>query len=124
MLLVELARRRPWLTGLGAAALLSLLGLALLHSPPVRARMFAWIAARFEPAGLIVHADRLDYDLTRLDVRIFGLTLATAAAPTEPFLRADQVHATLGWATLSGRIAVHRLEVERPRIALLRRAGK
>jgi outer membrane protein assembly factor BamA/autotransporter translocation and assembly factor TamB len=123
MHLVELVRRRPWLAGLGSVAILGFISLAVLHAPPVRARMLAWIASRFEPSGIVIRADRLDYDLTRLDIRIRGLTLAAAAAPSEPFLRAAEAHAVLGWGVLRGRIEVDLLEIDSPRVTLSRNAS-
>jgi outer membrane protein assembly factor BamA/autotransporter translocation and assembly factor TamB len=123
MRVVELVRGRLWLVGLGSIAILGLISLAVLHAAPVRARLLAWIASRLEPSGIAFHADRLDYDLTRLDVRIRGLTLASLAAPAEPFLRAEEVHAVLGWAVLLGRIDVDVLELVHPRVTLVRTAG-
>ena len=114
------ARRRPWLTALGGVAILGLVMLAVLHAPPVRARMLAWIAARLEPTGLVFHAERLDYSLARLEVRLHGLKLATSSTPAEPFLTADEVRAIFGWGALLGDIDV---KVSRPctrRVALVR----
>src|SRR6266581_4630534 len=108
---VALVRRTRWLIAFGSVAVLGLVALAVLHTPPVRARMLGWIASRLEPAGLVFHADRLDYNLARLDVRLHNVTLATSRTSTAPFLRADDVHATFGWSTLAGRIDVARFEV-------------
>jgi outer membrane protein assembly factor BamA/autotransporter translocation and assembly factor TamB len=123
MPLVQFVRRRPWLTSLGAVAILGFVSLAVLHTPPVRKRMLAWVASRLEASGLVFHADRLDYDLTRLDVRLHGLTMATPDTANEPFLRAGEVHARFGWAVLLGRIDVDVLEIANPRVTLVRTAG-
>jgi translocation and assembly module TamA len=123
MHLLELVRRRPWLTSLGAVAILGFVSLAVLHTPPVRKRLLARVASRLEASGLVFHADRLDYDLTRLDVRLHGLTMATPGTANEPFLRAGEVHARFGWGVLLGHIDVDVLEIANPRVTLVRTAG-
>ena len=50
------------------------------------------------------------------------MTLATASVPETPFLTADEVHATLGWGIVLGRVNVTRFEVAHPRIVLVRNA--
>jgi outer membrane protein assembly factor BamA/autotransporter translocation and assembly factor TamB len=122
MRFVELARRRPWLTVLGGAAILGFVSLALLQAPPVRARILAWVASRLEPSGIVLRADDLQYDLSRLEIRIRGLTLATPTAPAEPFLSANEVHAVFGWGVLAGRIDVRVFELTHPRVTLVRTA--
>ena len=89
---------------------------------PVRARALALLISRLARAGVVAHADRLDYNLATLDVRLHRVTLATSAVPETPFLTADDVHATLGWGILLGRINVTLLEVAHPRIVLVRNA--
>ncbi len=122
MRFVELARRRPWLTVLGGAAILGFIALALLQAPPVRARILAWLASRLEPSGIVLRADDLAYDLSRLAIRIRGLTLATPAAPAEPFLTANEVRAVFGWSVLAGKIDVRVLELTHLRVTLVRTA--
>src|SRR4051794_23897838 len=119
---VAFSRGTRWLIALGSVAGLGLVALAVLHTPSVRARMLVWLAARLEPAGIVLHADRLDYNLARLDVRLHNVTLATSRTSTAPFLRADDVHATFGWSTLAGRIDVALFEVVHPRLLLARTA--
>src|SRR5437773_2564412 len=116
------ASRGRWLAVLGSVAILGLVALAVLHTPPVRARMLAWTALRLGPAGLVLHADQLDYNLARLDVRLHHVTLATSRTPAEPFFSANEVHATFGWRLLAGRIDVTLFEAAHPRIVLTRTA--
>ena len=63
-------RRRPWLLGTAIVALAALIGLAVMHAPPVRARVLALLISRLTRTGIVAHADRLDYNLATLDVRV------------------------------------------------------
>src|ERR1700704_4801230 len=104
------ARRRLWLALTAGVVLLALAGFAFLHAPPVRARALAFLISRLARAGVVARADSLEYNLTTLDVRLRGVTLATLTVPETPFLTADDVHARLGWGILFGRIDVTLLE--------------
>ena len=113
---------RRWLAAAGSALLFGLVALAVLHTPPVRARMLAWIASRLAAAGIVLQADQLDYSLARLDVRIRHLRLAASNRPSEPFLTAQEVRAVFGWRLLVGQIDVDRFEAAGLRIVLARNA--
>ena len=115
-------RRRSWLAGIAVVALLALAGFAVLHAPPVRARALDLLISRLAQAGVVAHADRLDYNLATLDVRLHRVTLATPAVPDTPFLAADEVHATLGSGIVLGRVNITLLEVTHPRMVLVRNA--
>jgi uncharacterized protein involved in outer membrane biogenesis len=78
------------------------------------------LISKLARAGVVAHADRLDYNLATLDVRLHRVTLAATAVPETPFLTADDVHATLGWGILIGRIDVTVLEAAQSRIVLVR----
>src|SRR5207245_7798684 len=114
------ARRWLWLARIAVVALLALVGLAILHAPPVRARVLAMLISRLERTGIVAHADWIEYNLTTFDVRLHRVTLATTTALATPFLTADDVHAALGWGILRGRINVTLFEVTHPRIVLVR----
>jgi len=114
------ARRWLWLARTAVVALLALVGLAILHAPPVRARVLAMLISRLERTGIVAHADWIEYNLTTFDVRLHRVTLATTTALATPFLTADDVHAALGWGILRGRITVTLFEVTHPRIVLVR----
>ena len=109
-------RRRRWLAPIAVVVLVALAGIAVFHAPPVRARALAMLISRLARAGVVARADRLDYNLATLDVRLHRVTLAATAVPDTPFLIADDVHATLGWSVLIGRIDVTVLEAAHPRI--------
>ena len=115
--------RRPdetWLVRIAVVALLALVGIAVLHTPPVRARVLGLVISRLARTGLVAQADRLDYNLAALVVRLHRVTLATPTARDTPFLTADDVHAALGWGILLGRINVTVFELAHPRIVLVR----
>jgi outer membrane protein assembly factor BamA/autotransporter translocation and assembly factor TamB len=115
-------RRRPWLTALGGAALLLLVAIAALHTAPVRAQILSMLLARLARTGIVAQAENLDYNLLTLDIRLRRVTLATAAAPSDPFLVAEEVHAVPSWSVLLGRIDVKLVEIIRPRVVLRRSA--
>ena len=84
--------------------------------------VLALLISRLARSGIVAHADRLDYNLATLDVRLHRVTLATSTALETPFLTADSVHAALGWGILLGRINITLFEVAHPRIVLVRNA--
>ena len=118
---VSLRRSRP--ARLAAVALLGLGAFAILHAPAVRARVLALLVARLSRSGIVAHVDRLDYNLARLDMRLYRVTLATTDAAATPFLTADEVHAVGGWGILRGRLSVARVELAHPRVVLTRNAA-
>jgi outer membrane protein assembly factor BamA/autotransporter translocation and assembly factor TamB len=113
-------RFRWWPTGLAVIAGLGLAGLVVLHTRPVRAGVLAWLISRLEQAGVVVHADELNYSLFRLDLNLRNVTFATPSARTKPFFTAKEVHVVSGWGILRGRIDLERVELVGPRIVLLR----
>ncbi len=121
--IVRATRLRPWLAGGVVLALLVVLTLVALHSRPVRAYVLASMLSRLGRAGLVARADRLDYNLSNLDVRVTNLTLAVPAAPSEPFFSAREVRANLAWDILFGRINIEQVDLNHPRITLSRDAG-
>src|SRR6185295_1080949 len=118
--MIGAVKRRPWIAASAGVALAALFAFALLHAPPVRARVLDLVLARLAQAGIAARADGLDYNLATLEVRIHRLTLATPAASGTPFLTADTVRAVLGWGILRGRIDIVRFEAAHPRVVLVR----
>src|SRR5262245_59912183 len=116
-----LARR----VGVAAAAIVAAcaIGIALLHVPFVRTRALAMLIARLADAGVVVRADRLEYNLTALSVSLSGVTVAAAGTTETPFFAAKEVAATLPWAILSGRFTIDRIEVVSPSVTLRRDAA-
>lgn len=111
---------RRWLVRCAVVALLALIAVALTHAPPVRSRVLAFLLARLSRAGIVAHADRLDYNLARLEVHLDRVSLATPAATTTPFLTADHVHVVGDWRLLLGRFNIAVVELTHPRVVLTR----
>jgi len=118
--IIEVVKRRPLVVAAGGSVLLALGVFALLHAPPVRARVLSVLISRLATTGVVLRAEGLEYNIARLDVRIRHLTLATLKTPDMPFLSADQVRVVLGLGVFRGRIDVTRLEAAHPRVVLVR----
>src|SRR5712691_9402209 len=114
--------RRLWWTGVGVVTLL-LAAFAVLHAPPVRARVLVWLLSRSGNLGVTVGAERLDYNLVTLNARIRGLTVAVNGAAAQPFFSAEEVRLVGGWHALFGLVDFVHVEVVRPRVVLVRDAS-
>jgi len=114
--------RRLWWTGVGVVTLL-LAAFAVLHAPPVRARVLVWVLSRSGNLGVTVGAERLDYNLVTLNARIRGLTVAVNGAAAQPFFSAEEVRLVGGWHALFGLVDFIHVEVVRPRVVLVRDAS-
>jgi outer membrane protein assembly factor BamA/autotransporter translocation and assembly factor TamB len=121
--IVRAARLRPWLAGVFGLALLGVLILVALHSRPVRAYALTSIISRLGRAGFVARADRLDYNLSNLDVRVTNFTLGVPTTPGQPFFSAREIRVNLTWDILFGRINIEQLDLNHPRITLSRDAG-
>jgi len=120
MRLLSWARR----VGVAAVAIVAVCAilLALLHAPFVRTRALTLLAGRLADAGVVAHADELDYNLLTLNVRMTGVSVATPGSPAAPFFTAQEIRASLPWAILSGRIAIDTVEIVSPAVTLRRDA--
>jgi outer membrane protein assembly factor BamA/autotransporter translocation and assembly factor TamB len=98
------------------------LGFAGLHLPSTRRLALRFALSRFQQSGVIARADRLDYNLSTLNFHLAGLTLATPSSTAEPFFAAKDVQVNLSPAILFGRIDLHGVAVDEPRVVLVRRA--
>jgi outer membrane protein assembly factor BamA/autotransporter translocation and assembly factor TamB len=109
---------------LALACLLALgaLVLALAHAPFVRARALALVADRLEAAGVRLTADRLDYNLFTLRVVLEAPALTAVGAET-PFFIADAARVDLHLLFPWGAPALESIEIERPRLVILRDAS-
>ena len=143
-------RWRKWSAVTAALAAAVLLLAALVHLAPVRARVLAAVAGRVRAQlGIDLAADRLDYNLLTLSVRLVNvrLTAATvrlkadttddaatndaatgdAAAGDEgetlpPFFEADAIAVDLPWSVIAGGLAIESIDVSRPRVTIVRDA--
>ena len=108
-----------------AAALAAMAVVALVvaaHLPPLRTRVVTWGVAWLRTnMGIDARADRVSYNLLRLDVSVHGLTLAARGSEATPFLSIDTLHASAPWSLLRGRIAANTIEAAGVRIDVVRR---
>ncbi|MGE3840297.1 MAG: translocation/assembly module TamB domain-containing protein, partial [Vicinamibacterales bacterium] len=114
-------KRRALLRAGGLLAGLALL-IGLLHTPAVRAGLFSWARTRLQAAGVQVDVARLEYNLLTLTADLKGLRLTTVGSDT-PFFTAEALRLDLPWSIVAGTLHLESVEVERPRIAILRRDG-
>ena len=96
--------------------LLSIVGVAvLLSTPSTQTRLVGWAFGALETRfGIVGHAERVDLDLSRLDIRLRGLTLAVCDHEDEPFFRADEARIDLPWSALWDELSIQAVELVRP----------
>jgi len=117
-----MSRLRRLLIAVAALAAVALLLIAVAHTGAVRARVLAVAAERVrEQFGVDLVADRLDYNLFALSVRLTHLRLK-AGADVPPFFEADELHVDLPWSVVTGAMGIQTLDVARPRVTVVRDA--
>jgi len=114
----RLGGRRWWLVAALLIALFVLVA-AGAHTPFVRARVLARVISSLEALGLRVEAERLSYNLLTLGVQLDRVTLSAAHAQT-PFVTADLVRADFPWSAVWRGLAIESIDVERPRVVIVR----
>jgi outer membrane protein assembly factor BamA/autotransporter translocation and assembly factor TamB len=101
---------------------LVVLGLAVVHLPPIRSRVLdrgrAYAEREF---GVALRASSLRYNLLKRSIEFRDLSVASASGG-EPVLEADRLGVVLGPGLLLGRITVTRISLDRPRLTLVRNA--
>jgi outer membrane protein assembly complex protein YaeT len=112
---------RRWRLILAAIAAIGLIVVAGLHLPFARARVLSWVAAELGKRGIRFEADRLSYNLLSLTVGLDRVVVAAAGGGT-PFLEADAVRLNLPLAALGGALRVQSIEIDRPRLRVIRQA--
>ena len=101
-------------------AALILIALAVLHLPWVRGRVLDRARGYAErELGLALRSSGLGYNLLTRSIELRDLSVASTSA-AEPFLEADRVAVVLGREIFRGRINVHRISVDRPRLTIVR----
>ena len=94
--------------------------LALVHTAPVRARVLSWLTGRLlDDYGIDARAERLDYNLATLSVRLENVSLAARGQADFPFFEARAIRASLPWSVLGGTLAIDSLELVEPRLLVL-----
>src|SRR4029453_15733202 len=101
---------------------LFLIFLAVLHLPPVRARVLDRVRAyALQEFGIALQASSLGYNLLTRSIELRDLSL-TATSASQPFLQADRAVVVLDPAIYLGRVTVSRIAITRPRLTLVRDA--
>ena len=101
---------------------LILIGLAVLHLPPVRARVLDRVRGYAQREfGIALQASSLGYNLLTRSIELRDLSLA-ATSNGQPFLQADRAVVVLDPAIYLGRFDVSRIAITRPRLTLVRNA--
>src|SRR6185436_16298900 len=101
-------------------AALLLIALAVLHLPWVRGRVLDRARGYAErELGLALRSSGLGYNLLTRSIELRDLSVASTSA-AEPFLEADRVAVVLGPEIFRGRINVHRISLDRPRLTIVR----
>jgi hypothetical protein len=118
--------RRHWrahrwrVVGVGVVVCLALLA-GVIHLPVVRAGVLSRALTFLRDSGVRADVRRLDYNLFTLTVRLNGIALSAERSDT-PFFSAEAVDLDLPWSVVGGTVAVQSLEVDRPRITIVREA--
>ena len=111
--------RRWSLVAAAVAAILAVLT-AAAHLPFVRVRVFEWARTRIaQDYGILVQAGSFSYNLLTTSLELHQPTL-TAAEGEPPFLSAEAARIVLNRSVLWGVVEVDRLELARPRLAVVR----
>jgi translocation and assembly module TamA len=99
---------------------LILIGLAVLHLPPVRSRVLDRVRSyAAQELGISLQASSLGYNLLTRSVELKDVTLASSPG-SPPFLQADQAAILFDPSIYLGRPTVSRISVAKPRLTLVR----
>ena len=92
----------------------------VLSTSYARTALAGWALSALEQRfGIVGHAERLELDLSRLDVRVRDLTLATRDQPDQPFFTVDVARVDLPWSALWGQLSVQAIQLLRPRASVV-----
>jgi hypothetical protein len=112
---------RRWRVVLAALAAIALLIVGGLHLPFARARVLSWVSAELGKRGIRFDANRLSYNLFSLTVGLDRVVVAaTGGGP--PVFEADAVRLNFPFAALRGALRVQSIEIDRPRLRVIRHA--
>lgn len=102
-----------------AIAATTMLVFAVLHLPPVRARVLGFAIGQLESrAGLVLSADRLSYNLFAGSASLTNVRLAARGAESTPILTAARVAVDLPLAAYLGSLILDDVIVEEGHIAI------
>ena len=93
--------------------------LAVLHAPPIRARVFTWVIAQLESRyQLTLTADAFRYNIVTGTVTLDNVRLAAHGA-AQPFFTATRVRADVPLSAYAGRLILDDVEVDGGRVEML-----
>src|SRR5688572_10811277 len=100
------AGARRILVALGAAGLLLVLIILLLHTPIARRGILGYVVPFVEREyGIRVEAARLDYNLAMMRIGLADVRVSAAYAAREPFFTAEYVAVVVPWRIALGDVA-------------------
>ena len=112
---------RRWRVVAAAIAAICFIGVAGLHLPLARSRVLSSISAALAKRGIRFEADRLSYNLFSLTAG-FDRVVVTGTDGGPPFFEADAVRLNLPLAALTGALRLQSIELDRPRVRVVRSA--
>jgi autotransporter translocation and assembly factor TamB len=112
--------RRAVAVSAAVAVVLALVLVALVHTPPVRARAFAWVTRTLDRSfGLVLTADTFRYNLFTGGATLTNVRLAAKGHEAQPFFTAARVQADLPLAAYAGSLILDDVAVEGGRVEVL-----
>jgi len=112
--------RRAVAVSAAVAVVLALALLALVHTPPVRARAFAWVTRTLDTGfGLVLTADTFRYNLFTGGATLTNVRLAAKGHEAQPFFTAARVQADLPLAAYAGSLILDDVTVAGGRVEIL-----
>jgi outer membrane protein assembly complex protein YaeT len=103
----------------GAILVVLVLLASFLHTPWARASVLRWAVSYLQGTGFRAEIDRLDYNLLTLRFELEHVVLAAEGSAT-PFLQLDALRLDLPWSIVRGTLAAQSLEVDHPRLTIVR----
>ena len=97
-----------------------MIGVAVLHLPPIRGRVLDRVRHyASQEFGIALGASSLSYNLFTRSIELHDLSIASASA-AEPFLEADRALIVFGREIYLGQPTITRISLSRPRLTLVR----
>ena len=113
-------RRRTIAISAAVAVVLALALLAIVHTPPARTRIFAWVARTLDSRfGLVLTADTFRYNLFTGGATLTNVRLAARGHEAQPFFTAARVQADVPLAAYAGSLILDDVAVEGGRVEIV-----
>lgn len=102
------------------AAVLVIAVLAILHMPPARSRVFAWVGGLLDrDYGLVLTADTFRYNLLTGSATLTNVRLAARGHEAQPFFTAVRVRADVPLAAYAGALVLEDVAVDGGRVEVV-----